>query len=280
MTNNEDILKITEDAIKEVKDKIDMYNKYESYGKKLVRRKKACYYLECFLPYLLASFIGTGLLHKYDHSIFTLDNVRYYENVQEINYSNGINYTNRSETERFPEYFYTSTPWVLDESGNYTREEVYYSLEALDNYEVSQLLNMKEDEIKSLFPVVNNKKYVKNILDEEDLKYDEDLVVVVKSNREYDEEYDRVQTIPENIFDIFIVLIITVVSGMMISKMFVKHCISNRINVALDELKKIDINECQYLLKIRQDNLDLLRDEDEKEKMKGSKRRGLFRFTK
>lgn len=279
MANGEDIYKIVEDGVKEVQSKIDIYDKHEKHGKKLIRSKKVCYYLESFLPYFIASFLGTGVLHVYDRSIFTLDNVKYYENVQEAEYSNGISYTNSSQFESFSESFYTSTPWGVLENGNYERTETYYSLDALKNYEVSQLLSMSDEEIKNLFPMVNSKRYVKNVLDEEDLKYDEDLVVVVTVSREYDERFDRMQTIPENIFDIFIASLITIISGITISKVLIKHHFSDRMNVNLDELKKINIEEYQNLLKIRQDNLDLLKD-DSQEKKKEGKIRGLFRFTK
>lgn len=280
MTNKEDIVKAIQDSIVELENKVSAYDYYVENEKKVKRRKKVIYALECALPYIISSFIGSEVLHQVDRSILNFDEIKYYENVQENLCSNGLEYINRSTKESFSKYFFTSTPWVKDEFGNYTREEVYYSLDALDSYDIYELLEMSDDELRELFPIVDKKMYVKNVLSKDDLKYDDDLVFISRTYREYDEMLNRTQTFSENLVDIVIFLIITIVLGMMISKIIVRHRITDKINVYLDEIKKVNIKEYRELLKIRQDNLNLLEDSEEKDLKRGSNEHGIFHFTR
>lgn len=279
--NKDEILTIIENSVSEIENKINLYEKYKNKDKKIKRLQKIVYGLECFLPYLIASLISTKVLSDSNHSIYTLDEVKYYENVQETICSNGFTLKKSSNTTKnFSESFFTSTAWIKDEFGNYMREEVYYNMEAINDYEVEELLSMSEEEIKSLFPIVNKKKYVKNSLKEEDLIYNENLVAFVKTYKEFDEQYDYKQTVAGNMFDIFICLMSTIISGMIFSKLLIRHRISGKMKLSFEETVKINVDEYQTLLKIRQDNLNMLLSEDEKKLKRGSKKYGLFHFTK
>lgn len=280
MDNKEDVVKIIKDSINDLEKKVSLYDDYMNNEKKIKCKRKIVYYLECILPYIIASFIGNSVLHHFGHSIYTLDEIKYYENVQRNICSNGLEDVNRSNKKTFSNSFFTSTPWEIDEFGNYVREEVYYSLDALEDYDLYELLAMSDESLKKLFPVVNHKKYIQNTLSEEDLKYDDNLVFISITNREYIEDFDRIQTRTENLLDIVICLIITIVCGVSISSIVVRHRITDKMNAYIDEIKKINIKEYKELLKIRQDNLELLVDENEKRLKRGSNEHGVFHFTR
>ena len=172
-------------------------------------------------------------------------------------------------------------PYLKDNAIYYSEfNNLFKILSDSEREEVEELLSMSEEEIKSLFPIVNKKKYVKNSLKEEDLIYNENLVAFVKTYKEFDEQYDYKQTVAGNMFDIFICLMSTIISGMIFSKLLIRHRISGKMKLSFEETVKINVDEYQTLLKIRQDNLNMLLSEDEKKLKRGSKKYGLFHFTK
>lgn len=278
MMDREDILKIMEKRVKEVEKKVNFVNVD---AKKIELMRKIIYFLECVVPYLLSSLINAKVLSYFNHSAFALDVIKYYENVQETLYSNGLNTKKSSTTDNFSQEICTSTAWVKDELGNFTREEVYYSTEAINEYDVDELLSMSVDELQEVFPIINKKKYVKNFLDEDDLKYNENLVILTKTYREFNSDFDHIQTYGENIFDLDLYLILVIISGLAISKLLVRHRISDKIKLSLEQIKQINnIEDYELLLKIRQENLNLLTAGNEKQLKKGNDKHGLFYFKK
>lgn len=265
-----EILKEMQASTKKIEKRIKAYEYYKNYGKRLERAKKFTFYGEYIAPYIISLLLCELSLEKINHSALFLDEVKFYENVQETFFSNGKESLKRSNKETFEECFCVSTAWVQDEFGNYTREEVYYNLEALEKYDVSELLAMSSDELKNLFPVVNRKKYTKNSLDEEDLIYDENMVIISKNHREYNESLNITQTKISNILDIVICIIVTLIWGVGISKIVIRHRLSNKIGAFIEHAKYINLDEYQELLSIRQDNLSLL-EENGKKLKKGAK---------
>lgn len=266
--SREDVLKQMQDSTKKIEKKVAACDYYKKHKAVLENVKKLTYCGELILPYILSFFLGEMSLEKIGHSVFSLDKVKYYENVQETICSNGEENIKSSTEETFDESFYTSTAWIQDEFGNYTREEVYYNLEVLKEYDLNELLAMSNDELKSLFPIINRKMYIKNSLSEDDLKYDDNMIIISKCYREYNESLDTTQTVSDNIFDIFICFVVTLIWGLGISKIVVRHNVSSKIGAFIEEIKTINLDEYRKLLRIRQDNLSLLEVTKNKKLMK------------
>lgn len=202
--DREDIYNAIYESFDEINKKVIVYDNYEKNMSKLTRRRKNIYYLEYVLPYLVASFISANILRQFDRNAFILDEVKYYENVETTLWSNGYEDTKTSTKEHFSSHFFFTTGWSIDEFGNYTRDEVHFRMDDLDNYELEEIINMSDNELEELFQVIDRKKYTRNYLTEEDKKYDEDMVVITKSERVYSDDLTRHQTIAENILDIVI----------------------------------------------------------------------------
>ena len=263
--DKDDIYKTLYDNAEDLRKKVSLYDNYSKNHDKIMRKKKIIYCLEYILPFVVSSYISSSILSKSDRNIFLLDEVKYYENIEYTYDSNGNEYVKRSSDTNFFDDLYYTTGWIIDDFGNYAREEIHFDVSLLNQYSPTDLLKLDLGDLQQLFSVVDYKKYIRSSLSEDDYKYEDDMIVIIKSDREYIEEFNRIQTPFENLLDILIAFLINLILGLGISKIFVRHRLTDKINAYLDEIRKINIDECRELLEIREENLELFKDIKEEE---------------
>lgn len=260
-----DIERLLTDDIEKLEYKIEHRKEYNNKNRFKYILIKSALILEMAFPFALGSLVTFDLFKTYDRVPFkktkiqdkpslqleidSLNNEKKYISFDEIYDDNKLEY---------------STSWYQNPSGYYERIEYEYEIE-LDNSDYENVLSLSKEEIDSMFKLINVRKIQKNILTEEDNKYNS--VYVVLHQVIDDKNYYRVREEKdiENFLETAIFAFLVYCEGIMLEAfggMFIKK--SLRTNLKCIELKykpvsKKDLIILKQILEQKKNNLKLLK---------------------
>lgn len=157
--------------------------------------------------------------------------------------------------------------WTQNEQGLYEREEIYFQAgkDILENFDV--FLNMSLEELQNEFRIIDVKTFSKPVLENDDLKYTEDKVVVGYS---YD-DYEKAKVVDEPSWliglSMFLFFAFGAVGGFInieIEDFFFKNNwkkTMERLEVQYAHINEDDIAKLESKIALMKQNLALLKEE-------------------
>ena len=277
MAQNKIIKKINvniENCKKIVKDK-DVYNKKVKLVKKYTKAGIVASYL---VPYVITLPILTSIKIEKGNNPFVKDMIPVAKTIEVIDTSNGTHIEHISDDYKYDETnFEYSTGWKINENGLYERQLVEYKINDDYNFDdVEEIFSMSKEEIDNIFDIDTYKTICKKTLEPEDYYYDEDGFIITNHVESTEKVLEKEST-GDYIFNLLSILFASFCLGSLLNladEMFNLLLYRARKNMknyqnSYNEVNVFDVEIAQKLLKINQDNMDLLTDnleEDEEYK--------------
>jgi len=239
-----------------------------------------------FFPFIISSLlIGQHQEYKKNHP-FTVDEITAKEKykIETLDTSTGIHKENISKDFDYDkQLFEHSTAWTINKYGLYERVVTSYRLADeidIDKLNVDKIFSMTEEEIKSIFTIIDKKNIQKNNLDSEDSIYEQDVFVII-NHSELERDVIREENGIEYILNSgsYLILLLFLRYGLVsIEKIFFKNYIHNSLKKSLCYYKKIkneDLQKLVEILKIKQENLLMIEGKDDINEYRLRKIRGV-----
>lgn len=267
MRNNSDIKAQLESEIEELEYKIKNRKKYNRGKKFKYILIKALIILELAFPFVLGLCATKILFDAFGKTPIKRSKIVDKPSVQYIVDSNENEKTTISYNEKYDENLIEySTGWILNNNGLFERQVTIYELndkEIRSNYR--NILSLSKDELATFFKVIDYQKIQKTKLDETDLNYETNYIVIKQVID--DEKYYRVrnETDFENFLETFVFFFMVYIEGFVIDDligMILKRCISTKIEyyeLVNRPIKEKDIEELKKILALKKENLKLLK---------------------
>lgn len=269
MVTKQKLIKVLKKEVKQLEDKIELANFYNTRNKVFRNLIKCGIFLDKILPYIVGFTISGVTLNHTDVSPFKIDQVIEYSTVSETKTSSGDILKTESFTEEYENYFIYSTGWIVNEIGLYERKVYTFNFSDLIEYEIDDILDMSQEELCSLFTIHNIENIQKTTLSEDDYIYDEDMILI---NNVYENE-ENYRMRDEYWYEIFFSFLFLIFSscffGLIIKKIVIKDKIKDKLVSFKREcsvIKPEDIEAYKKILKIKRDNLRLLGIEETSDK--------------
>lgn len=229
------------------------------------------------VPFYLAAFLTLNSSAFKNNKPFKIDNIDKPVYIKTIDTANGHHFEvicpyGSSYIDKI-EY---STGWYNNDRGLYERTIVQYEFNS--DY-VEDIINMTKEEIDNLLSITDVRTVSKNYLDDEDLIYDSDTVVITRYEKSNDIKLPVAETQSENIWNSSLYVAITFFCAMgfkNVKKIIIKNVIQDKINLGLCKYRYIseqEIEEMKEIIKIKEENLKLIKPDDT------SKKRVLCKIT-
>ena len=264
MSDEEKLLK---SLTKEVKDMENMIKKAKLYKLKKQFKKnliKSGIVLNHVIPYALASFISYGSVSAIGYNPFSYEKVKENAKIETFETSTGLNRkTSSKDIEYGSNSFGHTTVWKLNDNGLYERTITVYEIDdSIDLSDTDKVLSMTKEEVEAKLNIIDIKTIQKNVLNEEDKIYDEDMLIVTRSTEDEDDFKMRNETFFENILDVGFWLALTIVFGATINvinkKLFKLDEKLKAIDVAI-VIEKVDVSTISEVLKVKKHNLEMIK---------------------
>lgn len=264
MSDEEKLLK---SLTKEVKDMESMIKNAKLYKLKKQFKKyliKSGIVLNHVIPYALASFISYGSVSAIGYNPFSYEKVKENAKIETFETSTGLNRkTSSKDIEYGSNSFGHTTAWKLNDNGLYERTITVYEIDdSIDLSDTDKVLSMTKEEVEAKLNIIDIKTIQKNVLNEEDKIYDEDMLIVTRSTEDEDDFKMRNETFFENILDVGFWLALTIVFGATINVINKKLFKLDEKLKAIDEsivIEKVDVSTISEVLKVKKHNLEMIK---------------------
>lgn len=266
---NSDVLRKLENDIND-KEKCIKNLKLYNFRNSIIRKiLVAGIVIDFALPFAAGGYVvEKGLTLKKD-SPFTFDKVIEYASVESVDTSYGLHSEkisyDYSYDEKTIEY---STGWTLNKEGLYERTSTEYKVNKdIDFSDLDKILGMTNEELANLLTITDIKTIKKDALSVDDWIYSCEGVVVINGHQSLDEFIERSETSGEFVGNFIFFAMIALICGLglsQIKKVFTKDIIKSKLKYSINEHKKVsesDLNKIRRLIKLKQENLRLLKNE-------------------
>ena len=273
MSDEEKLLK---SLTKEVKDMESMIKNAKLYKLKKQFKKyliKSGIVLNHVIPYALASFISYGSVSAIGYNPFSYEKVKENAKIETFETSTGLNRkTSSKDIEYGSNSFGHTTAWKLNDNGLYERTMTVYEIDdSIDLSDTDKVLSMTKEEVEAKLNIIDIKTIQKDVLNDEDKIYDEDMLIITRSTEDEDDFKMRNETFFENILDVGFWIALTIVFGAAIRVINKKLFKLDEKLKAIDEsivIEEVDVNTISEVLKVKKHNLEMIkgneRSEDER----------------
>ena len=270
MSDEEKLLK---SLTKEVKDMENMIKNAKLYKLKKQFKKnliKSGIVLNHVIPYALASFISYGSVSAIGYNPFSYEKVKENAKIETFETSTGLNRkTSSKDIEYGSNSFGHTTAWKLNDNGLYERTITVYEIDdSIDLSDTDKVLSMTKEEVEAKLNIIDIKTIQKNVLNEEDKIYDEDMLIVTRSTEDEDDFKMRNETFFENILDVGFWIALTIVFGATINVINKKLFKLDEKLKAIDEsivIEKVDVSTISEVLKVKKHNLEMIKGNERSE---------------
>lgn len=270
MSDEEKLLK---SLTKEVKDMENMIKNAKLYKLKKQFKKnliKSGIVLNHVIPYALASFISYGSVSAIGYNPFSYEKVKENAKIETFETSTGLNRkTSSKDIEYGSNSFGHTTAWKLNDNGLYERTITVYEIDdSIDLSDTDKVLSMTKEEVEAKLNIIDIKTIQKNVLNEEDKIYDEDMLIITRSTEDEDDFKMRNETFFENILDVGFWLALTIVFGATINVINKKLFKLDEKLKAIDEsivIEKVDVSTISEVLKVKKHNLEMIKGNERSE---------------
>ena len=270
MSDEEKLLK---SLTKEVKDMESMIKNAKLYKLKKQFKKnliKSGIVLNHIIPYALASFISYGSVSAIGYNPFSYEKVKENAKIETFETSTGLNRkTSSKDIEYGSNSFGHTTSWKLNDNGLYERTITVYEIDdSIDLYDTDKLLSMTKEEVEAKLNIIDIKTIQKNVLNEEDKIYDEDMLIITRSTEDEDDFKMRNETFFENILDVGFWLALTIVFGATINVINKKLFKLDEKLKTIDEsivIEEVDVSTISEVLKVKKHNLEMIKGTEKSE---------------
>ena len=271
MSDEEKLLK---SLTKEVKDMENMIkNAKLSKLKKQFKKRliKSSIVLNHVIPYALATFISYSTISAIGYNPISDEKVKENTKIETFETSTGLNRKNSSkDIEYGSNSFLYTTSWKLNDNGLYERTIIVYEIDdSIDLSDTDKLLSMTKEDVEAKLNIIDIKTIQKNILNDEDKIYDEDMLIVTRSLEDKDDFKMRNETFFENILDVGFWIALTIIFGTTIR-------VINKKAFKLDEklktiyesilIEEIEADTISEILKVKKHNLEMIKGTDRSER--------------
>ena len=271
MSDEEKLLK---SLTKEVKDMENMIKNAKLYKLKKQFKKnliKSGIVLNHFIPYALASFISYGSVSAIDFNPFSLEEVKENAKIETFETSTGLNRkTSSKDIEYGSNSFEYTTSWKLNDNGLYERNITVYEIDdSIDLSDTDKVLSMTKEEVEAQLNIIDKITIQKNILNDEDKIYDEDMLIITRSLEDEDDFKMRNETFFENILDVGFWIALTIVFGATINVINKKLFKLDEKLKTIDEsivIEEVDVSTISEVLKVKKHNLEMIKGTDRSER--------------
>lgn len=265
MSDKEKLLKSLTKEVEDIENTINNAKFYKL--KKMIQKKLmgSSMILNKILPFSVAgaiSFCGTTSL---GYSPFSFEEVKENTKIETFKTSTGIDKEISSkDIEYDSNSFEHTTAWKLNENGLYERTVTEYGIDdSIDLSDTDKLLSMTKEEIEAKLSIIDIKTIQKNVLNEEDKIYNQEMLIVTTSREDEDDFEMRDETFFENILDLGFWIVLTIVFGTTIR-------VINKKAFKIDEklksiyesilIEEIDVDTISEILKVKKHNLEMLKE--------------------
>ena len=270
MSDEEKLLK---SLTKEVKDMENMIKNAKLYKLKKQFKKnliKSGIVLNHVIPYVLASFISYGSVSTIGYNPFSYEKVKENAKIETFETSTGLNRkTSSKDIEYGSNSFGHTTAWKLNDNGLYERTITVYEIDdSIDLSDTDKVLSMTKEEVEAKLNIIDIKTIQKNVLNDEDKIYDEDMLIITRSTEDEDDFKMRNETFFENILDVGFWIALTIVFGAAIRVINKKLFKLDEKLKAIDEsivIEEVDVNTISEVLKVKKHNLEMIKGNERSE---------------
>lgn len=257
-------VKYMENMIKNAK----LYKLKKQFKKNLI---KSSIVLNHFIPYALASFISYGSVSAIDFNPFSLEEVKENAKIETFETSTGLNRkTSSKDIEYGSNSFEYTTSWKLNDNGLYERNITVYEIDdSIDLSDTDKVLSMTKEEVEAQLNIIDKITIQKNILNDEDKIYDEDMLIITRSLEDEDDFKMRNETFFENILDVGFWIALTIVFGATINVINKKLFKLDEKLKTIDEsivIEEVDVSTISEVLKVKKHNLEMIKGTDRSER--------------
>ena len=271
MSDEEKLLK---SLTKEVKDMENMIKKAKLYKLKKQFKKnliKSGIVLNHVIPYALASFISYGSVSAIGYNPFSYEKVKENAKIETFETSTGLNRkTSSKDIEYGSNSFEYTTSWKLNDNGLYERNITVYEIDdSIDLSDTDKVLSMTKEEVEAQLNIIDKITIQKNILNDEDKIYDEDMLIITRSLEDEDDFKMRNETFFENILDVGFWIALTIVFGATINVINKKLFKLDEKLKTIDEsivIEEVDVSTISEVLKVKKHNLEMIKGTDRSER--------------
>lgn len=270
MSDEEKLLK---SLTKEVKDMENMIKNAKLYKLKKQFKKnliKSGIVLNHIIPYALASFISYGSVSAIGYNPISYEKVKENAKIETFETSTGFNKRIESkDIEYNSNSFEHTTAWKLNANGLYERTITAYEIDdSIDLSDTDKVLTMTKEEVEAKLNIIDIKTIQKDVLNDEDKIYDEDMLIITRSTEDEDDFKMRNETFFENILDVGFWLALTIVFGATINVINKKLFKLDEKLKAIDEsivIEKVDVSTISEVLKVKKHNLEMIKGNERSE---------------
>ena len=270
MSDEEKLLK---SLTKEVKDMENMIKNAKLYKLKKQFKKnliKSGIVLNHIIPYALASFISYGSVSAIGYNPFSYEKVKENAKIETFETSTGLNRkTSSKDIEYGSNSFEHTTTWKLNANGLYERTITAYEIDdSIDLSDTDKVLTMTKEEVEAKLNIIDIKTIQKDVLNDEDKIYDEDMLIITRSTEDEDDFKMRNETFFENILDVGFWIALTIVFGAAIRVINKKLFKLDEKLKAIDEsivIEKVDVSTISEVLKVKKHNLEMIKGNERSE---------------
>lgn len=251
----------------EIKDKIDNYEKYNQIN--IIRRKiiTSSLAIDYAFPFILSFIILFNISKKTNSTPFIYDDIEEKEKIELIDTSNGYHEENKYYEDNINPKIEYSESWKKNEYGLFERKVTSYIIHNIDINDKEEILSMsKEDLEKKLIPLSEN-IYTKECLDEKDKLFLEDAIILTRVEETQNTKKTKESKEENTIFTlIYLALFILLEKSIKkIDKIIFREKIKNKlkeIEYNYREINKEELKILKEILKIREDNLEMIKREE------------------
>jgi len=250
-----------------------IYNDLDSYNAEIERKKKELFFLkklDTILPFVVATTIVFGGNVLANKNPFVLEEEKTCVKKCTIERDGEVIFTKKALEEyllpsKGIEY---STAFEINEDGLYERQFTIFKTEALSNYTKEELYGMTREELEQVISVKEKGSIKKRELNEDDLLYTEDGLYLTTVYDDVDDYFFQQETFWENLLEIVGIFLKSGVFGFgiysvkkIISKDYIKVKLDGQIS-SLKVISRSDLSRVKEMIKIRENNLSLFKEDD------------------
>ena len=270
MSDEEKLLKSLTKEVKDMENMIKnakLYKLKKQFKKRLI---KSSIVLNHVIPYALASFISYGSVSAIGYNPISYEKVKENTKIETFETSTGLNRKNSSkDIEYGSNSFLYTTSWKLNDNGLYERTIIVYEIDdSIDLSDTDKLLSMTKEDVEAKLNIIDIKTIQKNVLNEEDKIYDEDMLIITRSTEDEDDFKMRNETFFENILDVGFWLALTIVFGATIKVINKKFFKFDEKLKTIDEsivIEEVDVSTISEVLKVKKHNLEMIKGTEKSE---------------
>ena len=266
MLNKSDLIKKLEKDIKETENKIEYKNLYNVRNFIIRGLLKTGIAVDYALPYILSGIIIFNVLEAKNKTPFIVDQIPVKASVETMITSTGIESTVTSFDYKYDiKALQYSSGWKENESGIYERTITDYDIGLFTDLSNKQeIFSQTKSELDNKYNIENCVTVKKGMLDEEDLLYKDEMIIIKESYIDNENVKIKTETLVDNILSTSASVIGCYLIGIMyndINKLYLKKSLKNTLNNIQSKYKKItlgDLNNLKRILELNKENLELL----------------------